>query len=114
MYLKKIENINKELYFYLGKIVKVKKTNFLIYEHYNGSNNSCINGYKSCGKVNNKNFKFICVPENDECPIKALNSYPTEEYPKFGNQNYKTTQLSSNNIFIKFNIMKLKLLINFI
>ena len=63
---RKVTNKNKKLYFYLDRIIKIKKTNFLVYEHYNNNNHSCINGYKSCDKVNKNNFIFVFVPENDE------------------------------------------------
>ena len=62
---REVTNKNKKLYFYLA-IIKIKKTNFLIYEHYNDNNHSCINGYKSYDKVNKNNFMFIFVHENDE------------------------------------------------
>ena len=34
---RKVTNKNKKLYFYLDRIIKIKKTNFLIYEYYNNN-----------------------------------------------------------------------------
>ena len=74
----------KKIYFYNSIIVKAKTTKFLINEHYSNDNHYCINGYKSCGKVESKTFKYFCVPEGDECPIKKLVDGPSETTSSFG------------------------------
>ena len=96
---RKITDQNKKLYFYNNKIVKVKTTKFLINEHYNSTNHTCIDGYKSCGKVSNKNFTVICVPKDDECPIENFQYSSSEIYTGFENQNYKTIKFRDNRYF---------------
>ena len=97
---KEIKNRYQKTYYFNNKIVKTNKTNFIVNKHYNYSTHSCINGYKSCGKVAGKNFRLFCVPEDDECPIKNLVNYPDEKYPYFGvSQNYITKVYQNRNYF---------------
>ena len=96
---REVSNKNKKLYFFNNKIIRVNTTKFLIYEHYNSSNHSCIDGYKSCGKVSNKIFTSLCVPKDDECPIQSLENTYYENYTLFGNQNFKTVKFRNNSYF---------------
>ena len=83
---REITNRYKEIYYFYDTIVKTKKTTFITNTHYDHSTHSCINGYKSCGKVENQNFRLFCVPENSDCPIKKIVNFPTDSY------NFNTTQ----------------------
>ena len=56
---KEIKNRYLKTYYYNNKIIKTKKTNYIVNKHYNKSTHSCINGYKSCGKVAGKNFRYF-------------------------------------------------------
>ena len=103
---KEIKNRYLKTYYYNNKIIKTKKTNYIVNKHYNKSTHSCINGYKSCGKVAGKNFRLFCVPEKDECPIKTLINYPEEKCHNFSSsQNYITKVFHNRNYFhyIRYN-----------
>ena len=98
---REITDRNKKLYFFGDRIIKAKKTKFIPNLHYNYSSHSCINGYKSCGKVESQNFRLFCVPENDECPIKDLRNYKTQ-YFSFNSTQTQFTQYVYNNSYIHY------------